>query len=99
MGRAMCAAMRDKLGRQQFEVIIQAAASGKIVARETLKARVPSMWPLCCNMADESALLHVSSSAPMHPHSCLLLAFLSAGRAVGLCASIYCSSAERFAVP
>ncbi len=35
----MCAAMRDKLGRQQFEVVIQAAASGKVVARETLKAR------------------------------------------------------------
>ena len=33
----MCAAMRDKLGRQMFEVAIQAAASGKVVARETLK--------------------------------------------------------------
>ena len=37
VGRAMCAAMRDKLGRQMFEVAIQAAASGKVVARETLK--------------------------------------------------------------
>ena len=33
----MCVAMRDKLGRQMFEVAIQAAASGKVVARETLK--------------------------------------------------------------
>jgi translation elongation factor EF-4 len=37
MGNATCAAMKDKLGRQQFDVIIQAAANGKIVARETLK--------------------------------------------------------------
>ena len=33
----MCEAMKEKMGRQQFEVIIQAAANNKIVARETLK--------------------------------------------------------------
>jgi len=44
VGRAMCAAMRDKLGRQQFEVVIQAAASGKVVARETLKARPRELY-------------------------------------------------------
>ena len=37
MGAAMCAAMKVKLSRQMFEVVIQAAANGKIVARETLK--------------------------------------------------------------
>ena len=33
----MCAAMKDQLSRQMFEVVIQAAANGKIVARETMK--------------------------------------------------------------
>lgn len=33
----MCAAMKDQLSRQMFEVIIQAAANGKIIARETMK--------------------------------------------------------------
>lgn len=33
----MCAAMREKLSRQMFEVVIQAAANGKVIARETLK--------------------------------------------------------------
>ena len=33
----MCATMREKLSRQMFEVVIQAAANGKIIARETLK--------------------------------------------------------------
>lgn len=35
----MCAAMKDKLSRQMFEVVIQAAANGKTIARETLKVR------------------------------------------------------------
>lgn len=37
VGAAMCAAMREKLSRQMFEVVIQAAANGKVIARETLK--------------------------------------------------------------
>lgn len=37
VGMAMCAAMKDKLSRQMFEVVIQAAANGKIIARETMK--------------------------------------------------------------
>lgn len=37
IGAVMCEALKDKLGRQQFEVVIQAAANNKIVARETLK--------------------------------------------------------------
>ena len=40
MGAAMCAAMKDKLSRQMFEVVIQAAANGKTIARETLKVRL-----------------------------------------------------------
>lgn len=37
----MCATMREKLSRQMFEVVIQAAANGKVIARETLKVRHP----------------------------------------------------------
>ena len=37
VGAAMCAAMKDQLSRQMFEVVIQAAANGKIIARETMK--------------------------------------------------------------
>lgn len=37
MGRKLVAAMKDKLGKQLFEVIIQASANGDIVARETIK--------------------------------------------------------------
>lgn len=37
MGRKLVAAMKDKLGKQLFEVVIQASANGSIVARETIK--------------------------------------------------------------
>lgn len=37
MGRKLVAAMKDKLGKQLFEVVIQASANGDIVARETIK--------------------------------------------------------------
>lgn len=40
VGALMCAAMREKLSRQMFEVVIQAAANGKIIARETLKVDI-----------------------------------------------------------
>ena len=43
----MCAAMKDKLGRQMFEVAIQAAASGKVVARETLKVCLALTFACC----------------------------------------------------
>ena len=39
----MCAAMKDQLSRQMFEVVIQAAANGKIIARETMKVQYPSI--------------------------------------------------------
>ena len=56
MGRKLVAAMKDKLGKQLFEVIIQASANGDIVARETIKvpaARLPWQYIidfglLCC---------------------------------------------------
>ncbi|KAF5828548.1 hypothetical protein DUNSADRAFT_17457 [Dunaliella salina] len=38
VGRAMSARMKQLLDRQQFEVVIQAMVSGKVVARETLRA-------------------------------------------------------------
>ena len=37
-GRELCAKLRDIIPRQQFEVAIQAAIGGKIVARETVRA-------------------------------------------------------------
>ncbi len=46
IGALMCATMREKLSRQMFEVVIQAAANGKIIARETLKVRL-SIHFLC----------------------------------------------------
>lgn len=37
MGRKLVTAMKEKLGKQLFEVVIQASANGDIVARETIK--------------------------------------------------------------
>lgn len=37
-GRAMCARLRDLIPRQMYQVAIQAAIGGRIVARETVKA-------------------------------------------------------------
>ena len=41
MGRKLVTAMKDKLGKQLFEVVIQASANGEIVARETIKVGNP----------------------------------------------------------
>ena len=41
MGRKLVSAMKDKLGKQLFEVVIQASANGDIVARETIKVGCP----------------------------------------------------------
>lgn len=38
VGRALCAKLRDLMDRQQFDVALQAAAGGRVVARETIKA-------------------------------------------------------------
>lgn len=46
-GRALLAKMTRLLDRQQFEVVLQAAANGKIVARETLKAMRKNVTAKC----------------------------------------------------
>jgi elongation factor 4 len=37
IGRSICSRLKEVMGRQQFDVAIQASVNGKVVARETLK--------------------------------------------------------------
>jgi elongation factor 4 len=37
IGRSICSRLKDVMGRQQFDVAIQASVNGKVIARETLK--------------------------------------------------------------
>jgi GTP-binding protein LepA len=37
IGRSICSRLKEVMGRQQFDVAIQASANGKVIARETLK--------------------------------------------------------------
>lgn len=46
-GRALVGKLAALLERQQFEVILQAAANGRIVARETLKALRKNVTAKC----------------------------------------------------
>ncbi|KAK9810141.1 hypothetical protein WJX72_005508 [[Myrmecia] bisecta] len=47
MGRRMCAKMKELLGRQLFEVTIQAAANNRIIARETISALRKNVLAKC----------------------------------------------------
>ncbi len=46
-GRRMCAKLRELIPRQMFDVPIQAAIGGRIVARETVKARRKDVLAKC----------------------------------------------------
>jgi len=47
VGRKLCAALKDQLQRQQFDVAIQAVASNRIIARETIKAYRKNVLAKC----------------------------------------------------
>lgn len=47
VGRALCAKLRELMDRQQFDVALQAAAGGRIVARETIKAYRKNVLAKC----------------------------------------------------
>eukprot|EP00193_Tetraselmis_chui_P013509 CAMPEP_0177788492 /NCGR_PEP_ID=MMETSP0491_2-20121128/22154_1 /TAXON_ID=63592 /ORGANISM="Tetraselmis chuii, Strain PLY429" /LENGTH=564 /DNA_ID=CAMNT_0019310111 /DNA_START=897 /DNA_END=2591 /DNA_ORIENTATION=+ len=46
-GRDLCAKLKEQLDRSLFEVVIQASAQGKIVARETVKALRKNVLAKC----------------------------------------------------
>jgi translation elongation factor EF-4 len=47
MGRSLLQKMKQLLDRQQYEVVLQAAVDGKVVARETLKAMRKDVTAKC----------------------------------------------------
>lgn len=47
LGRALCSKMKQLLDRQQFEVVIQAAANGRVLVRETIPAMRKNVLAKC----------------------------------------------------
>ncbi len=58
MGRKLVTAMKDKLGKQLFEVVIQASANGDVVARETIKV------PACSHLVQLQCSLSLNADRP-----------------------------------
>ena len=47
IGRKLCAVLKEQIARQQFDVSIQAAASNRIISRETIKAYRKNVLAKC----------------------------------------------------
>lgn len=67
MGRKLVTAMKDKLGKQLFEVVIQASANGDVVARETIK--VPDTQCMCLH----NQCSFVANADQLFCDTCLLI--------------------------
>ena len=82
LGRRLVAKLKEQLSQNLFEVAIQAAANGKVVARETLKVspllctrqKLPTCWCLSCISPPKTiyrATRQDSTSKPGHWVGCL----------------------------
>lgn len=73
MGRKLVAAMKDKLGKQLFEVIIQASANGDVVARETIKVTFVVPGIACAIEAWHRDCVHLALSAAAFDELCSIV--------------------------